>query len=220
MKNPAFPVLTGTVLALLLAAQPAQAVDVFFNSNPFVGSVADPDDGARTVFAGNQINLATFDAATDRFVFDRSFFDVGNSLSFANSLAVNLPGSGINVVVIEDNTTTTGAAFNAGTAANLIAQAVTSDGAGFFYYNNSGLQVNRLVYSTNLNSPTADLSVLARINSPAGLDAVAALPGFTAANFALAPVPEPETYTLLLAGLALVAVGARASRGAPRGKWA
>lgn len=220
MKNPALATVTGTVLALLLAAQPAQAVDVLFNSNPFAGSVADPDDGVRTVFTGNQINLAGFDTATDRFVFDRSFFNVGDSLSFANSLAANLPGSGINVVVIKDNTTTTGAAFNAGTAANLIAQAVTSDGAGFFYYNNSTLQVNRLVYSTNLNSATADLSVLARINSPAGLDAIAALPNFTTENFALAPVPEPETYTLLLAGLALVAMGARGARGATGGKQA
>lgn len=220
MQNPALATLTGTVLALLLAAQPAQAVDVLFDSNPFAGSVADPNDDVRAVFTGNQINLASFDVATDRFVFDRSFFNVGNSLSFANSLAANLPGSGINVVVIEDNTTTTGAAFNAGTAANLIAQAVTSDGAGFFYYNNSTLQVNRLVYSTNLNSPTADLSVLARINSPAGLDAIAALPNFTAENFALAPVPEPETYTLLLAGLALVAMGARGARESTRAKQA
>lgn len=220
MKNHALPILTSTVAALLLVAQPAQAVDVLFNTNPFAGSTANPDDGVRTVFAGNQITLASFDVATDRFVFDRNFFAVGDSLSFANSLAANLPSSGISVVVIQDNSTTTGAAFNAGTAANLIAQAVTSDGAGFFYYNNSGLQVNRLVYSTNLNSPTADLSILARINSPAGLDAVAALPDFTTANFALAPVPEPETYALLLAGLAMVAVGARASRGTASGKWA
>jgi hypothetical protein len=185
----------------------------------FAGSTANPNDGVRTVFAGNQITLASFDVATDRFVFDHNFFALGDSLNFANSLAANLPSSGINVVVIQDNSTTTGAAFNAGNAANLIAQAVTSDGAGFFH-NNSGLQVNRLVYSTNLNSTTADLSILARINSPAGPDAVAALPDFTTANFALARVPEPETYALLLAGLAVVAVGARASRGTASGKWA
>jgi len=220
MKNPALPILASTVLALLLAAQPAQAVDVVFDRNPFAGSAADPGDGVRTVFAGNQINLASFNVATDRFVFDRSFFDIGDSLNFANSLAVDLPGSGINVIVIKDNTTTTGAAFNAGTAANLIAQAVTSDGAGFFFYNNSSLQINRLVYSTNLNSPTADLSILARIDSPAGLAAVAALPDFTSANFALAPIPEPETYALLLAGLALVSMGARASRGTSRAERA
>lgn len=220
MKRPASAILASTLIATLLAAQPAHAVDVLFNSNPFAGSVADPNDGIRAVFAGNQINVASFNVATDRFVFDPSFFAVGNALSFSNSLAANLPGSGINVIVIEDNTTTTGAAFNAGTAANLIAQAVTSDGAGFFYYNNSGLQVNRLVYSTNLNSATADLSVLARINTPTGLDAVAALPEFTSANFALAPVPEPATYALLMAGLALVAVRARATRKSLRGRWA
>ena len=52
--------------------------------------------------------------------------------------------------------------FNAGSAANLIANALSDDGAGFFIYSNSVLAVNRLVYSTNLNSTTADLSILAR----------------------------------------------------------
>lgn len=66
----------------------------------------------------------------------------------------------------------------------------------------------------------ADLSILARIDSRAGLAAVAALPDFISANFALAPVPEPEPYTLLLAGLALVAMGARASRGTSRAERA
>jgi len=42
----------------------------------------------------------------------------------------------------------------------------------------------------------------------------------TTANFAQAPVPEPETYALVLACLAMVAVGARASRGKPSGQWA
>lgn len=216
MNDSVLSILRGAAIALLVAAPPALAADTLFNSDPFAGSVADPNDGVRTVFTGNQLNLASFNVATDRFVFDRSFFDVGNSLSFANSLAADLPGSGINVIVIEDNTTTTGAAFNAGTAATLIAQAVTTDGAGFFYYNNSGLQVNRLVYSTNLNSSTADLSVLARINSPAGADAVAALPGFSSANFVLAPVPEPQTYALMLAGLAMVAGVARKTCGKER----
>lgn len=96
----------------------------------------------------------------------------------------------------------------AGTAANLIADAITSDGAGFFVYSNRVLGVNRLVYSTNLNRSTADLSVLARIESPSGAAALAAISSFGVANFAVAQVPEPGTLALTLAGLAVVGANA------------
>lgn len=196
-----------TLLGLALCAlSSAQATTVTFASNPFAGSSANPGDGIRTVFAGNQISLPSFDVANDQFVFDPAFFNVGNTLNFANGLAASLTALGLNMVVLQD----TAAGFNAGTAANLIADAITQDGAGFFVYSNRGLGVNRLVYSTNLNLNTADLSVLARIESPSGLDALAALPSFGAANFALAPVPEPGTLVLTLAGLAVA--GANAGR--------
>jgi PEP-CTERM motif len=197
---------TRNLLALSLAVVgSAHAADISFSSNPFAGSNANPNDGVRTVFAGNQTSLPSFDQGLDRFVFGASFFSFGNTLNVVNSLAANLSASGVNLIVIQD----TAVGFNAGSAANLIADAIHQDGAGFFAYHNRGLGVNRLVYSTNLNLNTADLSVLARIESPSGSAALAALPGFSAGNFAVAVVPEPSSWALLGAGLAVLAAALR-----------
>ena len=98
-----------------------------FNSDPFAGSTANPNDNIRTVFAGRQISLPSFDVNADQFVFDPAFFNVGGVLNFASGLAASLPSHGVNLIVIQD----TAAGFNAGTAANLIADAITQDGAGF-----------------------------------------------------------------------------------------
>ncbi len=195
-------------LSLAVSASAAQATDVLFASNPFAGSTANPNDGVRTVFGGNQRSLASFDFATDRFVFDPAFFPVGDALYFANSLAATLAPSGLNMIVVQDTSPT----FGAGTAADLIAATVQVDGPGFFVYSNRVLGVNRLVFSTNLNLASADLSVLARIESPSGPDALAAIPSFGAQNFALAPVPEPGSYALMLGGLAAMGAWVRRRR--------
>ncbi len=196
------------VLAALVPA--VQAAEVVFASDPFAGSTADPNDGVRSIFASNQRSLPTFDVAYDRFVFDPAFFAIGDTLAFGSGLAATLAPSGLNAIVVHDTSPT----FGAGTAANLIADAVQTDGAGFFVYSNRVLGVNRLVYSTNLNLATADLSILARIESPSGPDALAAITGFGAQNFALATaVPEPQTYTLMLTGLAGIAAVARRRAG-------
>lgn len=212
MKNSLTTLASFTLSVALLGAGSAgnaQAADVLFESDPFAGSTADPNDGIRAVFAGNQRSLASFDVASDRFVFDAAFFNVGGALSFANGLTTALPPSGVNMIVVQD----TAPGFNAGAAANLVAAAVTADGAGFFMYSNIGLGVNRLVYSTNLNLNTADLSVLARIESPSGAAALPAIAGFTADNFALAPVPEPGSWALMMGGLALMGGCLRRRRG-------
>ena len=85
-------------------------------------------------------------------------------------------------------------------------------GAGFFIYTNQGLGVNRLVYSTNLDDPTADLKILARLTQPTGADAITAKADFGSQNFALAPVPEPETYAFMLSGLLTLGWVARRKR--------
>jgi hypothetical protein len=83
---------------------------------------------------------------------------------------------------------------------------VTSPGAGFFIYFNSGLDLPRLVYSTDLSDNMADLKVLARITNLEGQRD--ALPTFTASNFAV--VPEPSSLLLMVgAGALIVGFGLR-----------
>jgi hypothetical protein len=113
-----------------------------------------------------------------------------------NALSSNLPSSGVNVIVLQDSTVP----FAAGLAANAIAEEITTPGAGFFIYFNSGLDLPRLVFSTDLNDNTADLKILARMTNLTGISGRDALPTFTASNFAL--VPEPATLALLGLGLA------------------
>lgn len=201
--------LAAAALCLLGATQGAQAAAVVFDQPPFAGSSADPNDNVRTVFGGGERLLPSFNLSADSFVFVPTAFNFGNSLNLFSGLAGALPPSaGLNVIVLQstDNDNNPATAFNAGTAANLIADALQQDGAGFFVYHNSALGLNRLVYSSNLNSRTADLAILARIQSPTGLDAIAALPQFGSGNFA---VPEPASSGLALAGLALMAALSR-----------
>ncbi len=132
--------------------------------------------------------LSDWDVNADAFQLDATDFNVIGNLSVFNDVAANLPaGGGLNVIVLQDteDPNNPGSAFNAGAAADLIAAEVSQPGAGFFIYWNSGLMINRLVYSENLADPEAAFTVLANINTLSGQDAINALPSFDASNFAL-----------------------------------
>lgn len=182
-------------LSFAVSAVAAHGAEVVFNNDPFAGSTALTTPG-RQVNGLGEVFLTSFDVAADVFAFEAGVFGV-SSVSFVNSLGAGLPTGRVNVVVLQDtdNDSNAATAFNAGAAANLIAAALTESQPGFFVYWNSSLNVNRLVYSTDLSDPAADLSILARINSPTGAEAIAALSTFGAANFAV--VPEPASAAIL-----------------------
>lgn len=188
-------------LALVASTAVAPAAVIDLNNNVLAATGVNPNDGVRNVVGTGAISLPTFDVLADVFRFDLAAFGVTGPLKFANAPASSLTGSTANVIVLQDsdNDANPATAFNAGTAANLIAAALDLDGPGFFVYFNQTLNINRLVFSTNLNLNTADLQILAAIQSPTGADAIAALPTFSAAN--VAAVPLPASLPLLLAGL-------------------
>jgi len=134
----------------------------------------------------------------DTFTLNAADFGVEGEVSFlaidANAEGAAIP-AGTNVIVLTnaDNDADPGTPFLAGTAAAQIAGLTEADGAGFFVYWNSNLGVNRLVYSTNLNDPAADLKIVARLTDLEGQDAIDALASFSAENF----VFEDVSPTLL-----------------------
>lgn len=197
--------LTSCFAAALLTFGATSHATVFsFDTDPFANSDALTTPGRQVVGGEPSIN---FSIATDVFAFNPAVFGVAN-LSFANGLVDNLPSSGANVIVLQtlDNDDDPTTPFNAGTAANLIANQITAPGAGFFIYFNQGLDLPRLVFSTDLNDNTSDLKVIARVTNLAGQLGRDALPTFTEANFAAIPEPSP----LLLMGAAASWLIARA----------
>jgi hypothetical protein len=188
--------------ALLAFTATANAATILFNTDPFAGF---PLTGGRDIVppAGME-SFITFNPASDVFAFDAAFFNV-TQLSFANDTSDNLQTTGINTIVLRN-----GPPLAAGTAANAIAARLTSPGAGFFIYFNSGLDVPRLVYSTNLDDNTADLRILARITNLSGNPA--GLGGFTASNFQIVPEPSTFVLTALAGALGACVYAVRAAR--------
>lgn len=192
------------VAVLIVLSASSEAAAIRFNADPFEGSTALTTPG-RQIVGGEP--FIDFSIATDTFEFLLPAFapyGFGPEINFANDEVGNLPSGGVNVIVLRtfdnDNDPTT--AFGAGTAANLIAAQLTSPGAGFFIYFNSGLNLPRLVFSTDLDDPMADLKIMARMTNLGGAAGQLALADFTEANFAI--VPEPAAILLLAsAGVAM-----------------
>ncbi len=138
----------------------------------------------------------------DRYQLDATDFGVTDDVAFAavdaNDPNATIP-TGANVIVLlnSDNDADPSTPFLAGTAAGQIAALVDEPGAGFFVYFNSNLEVNRLVYSTDLSDPTADLKIVSRQTDLTGQDAIDALASFSAENFEFVNVvPTDDTFVV------------------------
>jgi hypothetical protein len=192
-----------SAVALLTLCSTAHASSFRFDTDPFAGTNVLTTPG-RQIVGGE--DFISFSIPTDTFSLESTTFGVGSSVNFVNAAAANLPAGGANVVVLQtfDDDANPLTPFAAGNAANLIASRITTSGPGFFIYFNQGLDLPRLVYSTDLSDNTADLKILARmlnLNGQGGRDAI---PTFTAANFAFtSAVPEPSSFLMIL----LLAIG-------------
>ncbi len=194
----------GLVAAVSLMVTTTEAATINFTTDPFAGSDALTTPGRQVV--GGEL-FVNFSVATDSFAFDPSVFGI-SAINVANAEASLLPTSGANVIVLQtfDNDANAATPFGAGNAATLIADRITSSGAGFFIYFNSGLDIPRLVYSTDLSDGQADLKVLARLTNLSGATGRASIPSFTAANFQIGgsttTVPDSASHVTVLLAVA------------------
>jgi hypothetical protein len=203
------------VLAVAAAAAAfttaAQATTFRFETDPFEGSTALTTPG-RQVVAG-ELFIPTFDLENDRIGFAPTVFEVDANIAQFTGFAADLPDQSFNFIVLQtldfDGDPSNGNLMAAPLAANLIADRLSQSGAGFFLYFNSALNLTRLVYSTDLSSADADLRVIARFQDQtgqAGIDALAR------GGPQLAAVPEPATWSMMIAGFGLVGGAMRLAR--------
>jgi hypothetical protein len=183
---------------VLLLCSTGNAAVFRFDTDPFAGVTLTP---GRDVIGGEA--FITFTIPDDVFSLESTVFGTGNTVNFVNDVAANIP-AGANVIVLRsfDNDADPTTPFGAGTAAALIASQMTASGPGFFIYFNQNLDLPRLVFSTDLGDPTADLKILFRLENLDGQAGRDAMPTFTEANFVITTIPEPSTFlTISSAGL-------------------
>lgn len=195
------------VLALSALCSTAQASTFRFDDDPFAGTTVLDTPGRQVV--GGELFLSFTDS--DQFSFDPSAFGVNGPAVVFNGPAGLVPASGVNVVVLEtfDDDANALTPFGAGNAATLIANQITAPGAGFFVYFNQSLNLPRLVFSTDLSDPTADLRILARMLNLTGQPGRDALTGFQGVNFDVSAADVPEPASLALFGLGCATFGWR-----------
>ena len=156
-----------------------------YAGDPFEGQdVSDPE---RQIIAEEDF-ITDFNFTEDKYRFNPDDFGVVEDVNFvavdANSSDASIaPGTNVVTLLNSDNDDNPETPFIAGTAANEIAELTSEDGAGFFVYYNSDLELNRLVYSSNLNDSAADLKVISRQSDLTGQDAIDALNDFSVDNF-------------------------------------
>jgi hypothetical protein len=197
--------------AWMLLSTTANATVFNFATDPFAGSAALVTPGRQVVGGEDSI---TFSIATDVFSFASGVFGIGDTINFASGLAGALPTGGVNAIALLsfDDDANAATAFGAGNAANLIAAQITTPGPGFFIYFNQGLDLPRLVFSTDLNDNTADLKIMARMQNLGGQPGRDAMSTFTAANFQISRVPEPASSLTVIMAVAALMAGSRVFR--------
>lgn len=194
------PIIYCIAAALLILCSVANAAVFRFDTDPFAGSTALTTPGRQVV--GGEASIS-FSIPTDLFSLESTVFGVTGPVNFVNDLAGNLPTGGVNVIVLRtfDNDANPATPFAAGNAANLIADQITTTGPGFFIYFNQGLDLPRLVYSTDLSDNTADLKILFRMTNLTGQAGRDAFPTFSTANFEITAVPEPSSLFTTAMGI-------------------
>ena len=200
----------------LAVSGPVQAADFLFGTDPFAGTTALETPGRQVVGGATALVIPSFDIDGDRLLFDVDAFASALPFEFANALASGLPDT-TNLISLRDidadGDITNGVLNNAVLSANLIAANTVGAGPGLFIYYNSSLDVNRLVFSTDLSSGMADLAILAVFADQKGTVAAAALQQYGAENFGTTgAIPEPATWAMLIAGFGLVGSAARRRR--------
>jgi hypothetical protein len=176
-------------VVLLALAASVNGATILFTTNPLQGDPALITPGRQIVNGAGGGPVSAFNPATDIIAFDPGVFGF-SSVQFANGITTDpsFP-TAVTIAVVQNATA-------AAAAADVLAARITTPTPGFFVYFNTGLNVPRLVFSTDLSSAAADLAILARFNNLTGQPGV--LPTISASNFAA--IPEPSTLLLTFGG--------------------